>query len=200
MSKRLFDTIRRLLGRGLTQREVDAINASLRPDAPSEPEKNMTPGKVGPEGVALIHEFEQCQRLRPDGLYEAYPDPGSVNGLPWTIGWGSTGPGITKGTVWAKHECDDRFEADMVKYADAVKRALGTALDATSQRQFDALVSFHYNTGAIKSATLTRLHIAGEFEKAALQFRKWIYNDGKPMKGLVRRRAAEEALYRKGSK
>jgi GH24 family phage-related lysozyme (muramidase) len=37
----------------------------------------------------------------PDGRFDAYPDP-ATGGAPWTIGWGSTGPDITKGTVWTK--------------------------------------------------------------------------------------------------
>ena len=31
---------------------------------------------------------------------------------------------------------------------------------------------------------------------AAAEFGKWINNDGRPMRGLIRRRAAEAALYR----
>jgi GH24 family phage-related lysozyme (muramidase) len=61
--------------------------------------------------------------------------------------------------------------------------------------QFDALVSFHYNTGAIATATLTKKHITGDHAGAAHEFGKWIYNDGKPMNGLKARRAEEAALY-----
>ena len=55
--------------------------------------------------------------------------------------------------------------------------------------------SFHYNTGSISTATLTRLHKAEKFAEAQVQFGKWIYNDGKPMKGLKNRRADEAKLY-----
>ncbi len=146
--------------------------------------------KVGAKGIALMHRWEGCK-------LEAYPDPGSKDGNPWTIGWGATGPGIRKGVKWTQEQCDARFEQDLQKYADQVSKAIGDA--PTRQEQFDALVAFHYNTGAIGSATLTKKHKAGDYEGAALEFRRWVRNDGRVMKGLVNRRADEEALYRSGS-
>jgi len=79
---------------------------------------------------------------------------GSGSGAPWTIGWGATGSGIGPGTVWTQAQCDARLEADLARYAAEVSAALGEA--PATQAQFDALVSFHYNTGAIGRATLTR--------------------------------------------
>jgi GH24 family phage-related lysozyme (muramidase) len=151
--------------------------------------------RLGPAGAALIKKWEGCHKLRSDGRFAAYPDPGSADGRPWTIGWGSTGAGIRKGAVWTQAQCDARFTADIQRFVDAVARTLGTA--PTTQNQFDALVSFHYDTGAIASATLTRLHKQGKFPDAAKEFAKWINNDGKPMKGLINRRAEEARLYRK---
>jgi GH24 family phage-related lysozyme (muramidase) len=148
---------------------------------------------VGPEGLALIREFEGCARLRPDGLFEAYPDPGT-GGAPWTVGWGATGPGIGPETVWTRAECDARLEADVARHAVEVAAALGDA--PTSAHQFDALVSFHYNTGAILRATLTRRHVAGDFAGAASEFARWNRAGGRVLAGLTRRRAAEARLYR----
>lgn len=148
---------------------------------------------VSPAGVALIHSFESCARALPDGRFAAYPDPGSKDGKPWTIGWGSTGEGIGPGTLWTRAECDDRFAQDLERYAGEVARTIDAA--PTSQAQFDALVSFHYNTGAIRRAMLTRKHVAGNYSGARGEFAKWIYNDGRRLPGLVRRRAAEASLY-----
>ena len=197
----VFDAIRRLLGRGLRQREVEAIDAAL--DAATQgngfsSHDRVTPGPspaLGRDGIALIKRFEGCARLRPDGLYEAYPDPGT-GGAPWTIGWGATGPGIGPGTIWTEAQCDARLEGDLVRYARDVAEALGEA--PTSQAQFDVLASFHYNTGAIARATLTRKHIAGDYAGAAAEFARWNRAGGRVLKGLVRRRAAEAALYRSG--
>lgn len=150
------------------------------------------PASIGAAGLALIQQFEGCARRRGDGRIEAYPDPGT-GGAPWTIGWGATGKGIGPGTVWTQAECDARLQADLVRFARDVSRAIGTA--PTSQNQFDALVSFHYNTGAIAKATLTRLHKAGDHSGAAAEFGKWVNAAGKRLTGLVRRRAAEADLY-----
>jgi GH24 family phage-related lysozyme (muramidase) len=153
---------------------------------------------VGPEGTALIKRFEGCARLRPDGLVEAYPDPGT-GGEPWTIGWGATGRDdfnggrIGPGTVWTQAQCDARLATDLARYAAEVAAAIGDA--PTTQAQFDALVSFHYNTGAIARATLTKRHIAGDYQGAAREFARWTRAGGRVLKGLVRRRAAEAELY-----
>lgn len=144
--------------------------------------------------ITIIHKWEGCARLRSDGKYEAYPDPGSRDGKPWTIGWGSTGSDIGPGTVWTKAECDARFARDFPRYEKEVRAAIGNA--PTTQAQFDALVSFHYNTGAIAKATLTKRHNAGDYAGAAAEFAKWIHNDGQVLEGLKRRRAEEAALYR----
>ncbi|AOL24368.1 Phage-related lysozyme (muramidase), GH24 family [Erythrobacter litoralis] len=154
--------------------------------------------RIGAEGIAIIKRFEGCARLRSDGLVEAYPDPASGD-EPWTIGWGATGERIEPdsliepGTVWTQAQCDARLETDLERYAAEVTRAIGAA--PTTQAQFDALLSFHYNTGAIRRATLTRLHCAGDHAGAAREFARWNKAAGRVMKGLVRRRAAEAALY-----
>jgi GH24 family phage-related lysozyme (muramidase) len=149
---------------------------------------------IGEAGHTLIKQFEGCAKLRPDGMVEAYPDPGT-GGDPWTIGWGATGPDIGPGTMWTQEQCDARLERDLERYAAEVAQALGDA--QTTPNQFDALVSFHYNTGAIARATLTRKHVAGDYAGAAREFDRWVYAGGRVMKGLVRRRTAEAALYRK---
>ncbi|ANY19986.1 Lysozyme RrrD [Tsuneonella dongtanensis] len=204
--KPIFDTVRRLLKRGFSRREVAALDAAIdaaqRGAAVSsldsvtgvtDPRETRA---IGTHGIALIQQFEGLARLRPDGSVEAYPDPGT-GGEPWTIGWGATGRGIGPGTVWSRSEADARLAADLVRYAADVSRAIGDA--PTSQAQFDALVSFHYNTGAIARATLTRKHLAGDFAGAEAEFARWNRAGGRVLAGLTRRRAAEAALYREGS-
>ncbi|KLI65099.1 lysozyme [Aurantiacibacter marinus] len=198
--KPLFDIIRRIIGRPFRQNEVDAIDRVLDRGIAdpvtggSGDASEMHHRSIGPDGIALIKRFEGCARRRSDGQFAAYPDPGT-GADPWTIGWGATGKGIGPGTVWSQEQCDARLEADLVRYANDVDRALGDA--PTSQSQFDAMVSFHYNTGAISKATLTRKHKAGDIAGAAREFDRWCYAGGRVMKGLVRRRCAESTLYRK---
>ena len=200
--KTIFDAVRRMLRRGFSRAEVRALDRAI--DAASEGtdfflQESVTTAPsptavraVSSCGLALIKQFEGCAQVRPDGLVEAYPDPGT-GGDPWTIGWGATGRGIGPGTVWTQAQCDARLAADVARHAADVARALGDA--ATNQPQFDALVSFHYNTGAIRRATLTRKHIAGDFAGAAREFARWNRAGGRPLRGLSRRRAAEAALY-----
>ncbi len=206
--KAIFDAVRRMLGRGFRQAEVEALDRaidqalvsgvggggtfSLQDSVTSVTRPSAPPTAIGSKGIALIKQFEGCARRRADGLIEAYPDPGT-GGAPWTIGWGATGPGIARGTVWTQAQCDARLDADLLRYASDVAAELGGA--STSQAQFDALVSFHYNTGAIGRATLTRKHKAGDFVGAAAEFARWNRAAGRVLAGLTRRRAAEAALY-----
>ncbi|MFT6472882.1 lysozyme [Qipengyuania profunda] len=189
--KPLFDAIRKLLGRGFRQAEVEALDKAIDTVAGRAP--NGGAHSIGAQGLALIRQFEGCARLRPDGMVEAYPDPGT-GGEPWTIGWGATGPGIGPGSVWTQQQCDARLESDVARHARDVAIALGDA--PTTQAQFDALVSFHYNTGAIARSTLLRRHLAGDYGAAAGEFARWNRAGGRVLKGLVRRRAAEARLYR----
>lgn len=188
--KPIFDAVRQMLGRKFKRDEVKALDTAIEaalgkviPNAARE---------IGTAGIALIQKWEGCARRRYDGQFEAYPDPGS-GGDPWTIGWGSTGADIAPGLIWTQDQCDARLRRDLVRYAREVAKALGGA--PTSQSQFDALISFHYNTGAIAKATLTKLHCQGRVAEAKGEFGKWINAGGRVMQGLVKRRAEEAELY-----
>lgn len=169
---------------------------------PGSPVIAPPPAAISAQGLALIKRFEGCAQLRADGLIHAYPDPGT-GGEPWTIGWGATGRDhihggrIAEGTVWTQEQCDARLVRDLERYAAEVASVLGDA--PTTQAQFDALVSFHYNTGAIARATLTQKHCAGDHQSAAKEFARWNRAGGRVLKGLTRRRAAEAELYLSGS-
>lgn len=138
-------------------------------------------------GVTVMHHFESCK-------LKAYPDPGSKNGEPWTIGWGHTGPEVKPGLVWTQAQADAAFLEDLRSFERDVGSLVKVPL---TQGQFDALVSFAYNVGlaSLNKSTLLRLLNAGDYAGAALQFRRWNKNDGQVMRGLTRRRAAEEGLF-----
>lgn len=181
--KALFDAVRAIKGSPLTQSEVDRINAVL---------DGHTAKRTSQAGIDLIHDFETL-------VLSAYPDPGSKNGLPVTIGWGSTrdeqGQPINLGDRWTKERADARFATDLADEEETVAKLA----PVTTQGQFDALVSFQYNTGALKSSTLLKRHNTGDYAGAQKEFARWVFNDGKRMRGLERRRAAEAALYGSGS-
>lgn len=143
--------------------------------------------KTSQAGIDLIHSFESLK-------LKAYPDPGSKDGKPWTIGWGSTGPDIKEGTVWTKDQADARFAKGLSKFEIGVSKSVSADL---KQHQFDALVSFAYNVGLgnFLSSTLLKMLNEGFYANAGLQFLRWDKNDGKVMAGLNRRRKAELKLF-----
>lgn len=189
--KALFDEIRRIVGRPLTQDEVDAVNAALQP--------------ASDDWVAiaapLIERFEGLARLIPGGKVEAYPDPGT-GGKPYTIGIGSTtdedGNPIKPGDVWTVERARKRFEAHLREFGAEVDRLI--AGKRTTAPQKAAMTSLAYNIGvnAFARSTVLKSHRAGFYDHAANAFGMWSKAGGKTMAGLVRRRAAEAELYRKG--
>lgn len=196
--KPLFDAVRSILidrtGKGLTQAEVDKIKRSLAAifTATTPSREGMAASR---EAIDLIHSFESLR-------LQAYRDPGSRDGLPITIGWGSTsdlqGRPIKLGDVWTREQADAKFAQDLAAFEAGVNRLLDGA--PTTQNQFDALVSFAYNVGlaALGGSSLLRFHKAGDYHAAKNAFASWKYSGGKVMPGLVRRRAAEAELYGRG--
>jgi lysozyme len=139
--------------------------------------------------VALIKEFEGCH-------LDAYPDPGT-GGDPWTIGWGSTGPGIRKGVKWTQAQADERLAQDVDRFLTGVFAAINKATVTPSPAELGAMTSLAYNIGlrAFEQSTLLRLYNAGNRAGAAAQFLRWNRAGGKVMRGLTRRREAEKALF-----
>lgn len=125
----------------------------------------------------------------------AYPDPGT-GGEPWTIGYGHTGPEVHKGLFWTQEKADTQLALDVAHTADAVEKMCEGF--PTTQGQFDAMVSFAFNLGThtLAGSTLLKYHMAGDYKDAALEFGKWCHAAGRVLPGLVRRRAAEAALYK----
>mgnify|MGYP002652516296 CR=1 FL=1 len=136
--------------------------------------------------VALVKRWEGCRLV-------AYPDPGT-GGDPWTIGWGSTGPGIVKGTRWTQAQADDRLARDVERFMVGVRGALTRD---PADNQLGAMTSLAYNIGlsAFRGSTLVRLFNAGDIAGAAKQFDRWNRAGGRVMKGLANRRADERAVF-----
>lgn len=82
------------------------------------------------------------------------------------------------------------FRADLAAYEAEVLRAVRVPLEP---HEFDALVSFHYNTGGIAKAALTRHLNAGDRAAAAAAFMGWL----KPV-AIRPRREAERDLFATG--
>ena len=113
-----------------------------------------------------------------------------------TIGWGTT-KGITLNhPPITREQADQWFDRDIKVFEDAVLRLVKVKLN---QNQFNALVSFTYNVGvgAFTNSTLLRLLNASDYKGAADQLPRWNRSGGKVTNGLVRRRAAERAMFLK---
>ena len=129
------------------------------------------------------------------------PAPYKDNVGVWTYGIGHTaaagGPdpskmarGMPQNLDAALRDVFDLFRADLPKYEAGVNRAVKAKI---TQAQFDALVSFHYNTGAIGKASLVKKLNAGDVAGAAAGFMAW----RKPAE-IIPRREDERALFAKG--
>lgn len=148
--------------------------------------------------VAFIKGYEKCFKRISPNLFKAYkPTPDDV----WTVGWGSTGPYITQDTVWTQAQCDERFNITLRAFALKVSSMIGSV--GATQSQFDAMCSLAYNIGIAnfaKSSVLTN-HRAAHYQTAAFAFGLWDKQRGSDgqlhvLNGLVKRRAAEAAMYR----
>ena len=76
----------------------------------------------------------------------------------------------------------------------AVLRLIETGLD---DGQFDALVSFAFNlgAGALQRSTLRRKINREDHLAVPAELRRWVWAGGRKLKGLVRRREVEAAMY-----
>lgn len=151
--------------------------------------------KPSPACYALIQRFEGFARKLTDGRVQSYPDP-ATGAAPWTIGWGTTGKDVVKGTIWTREKAELRFHDHVDYFAKGVEGLLAGA--DTTQNQFDAMVSFTYNVGLgnFGSSTLLRRHREASYAGATLEFARWDKAAGKVMDGLTKRRAAEAEMYR----
>ena len=144
--------------------------------------------KMSDKGLNIIKKFEGLE-LKP------YLCPAGVP----TIGYGSTvypnGRAVTlKDKAITENEAHQILVATVTKYEDAVNRYVRVPV---TQNQFDALADFAYNAGIgnLQKSTLLKKVNAGDYAGAAKEFGKWIYGGGKPLKGLIKRREMEAALF-----
>jgi lysozyme len=113
----------------------------------------------------------------------------------WTIGVGHTkAAGEPDPKTYDKEmplkEVFKLFQQDVQKYADDVNAVLKVPV---TQTEFDALVSFHFNTGGISRASLVKSINAKDKKTAAKQFLNW-----KKPPEIMDRRKKEQKLFAEG--
>jgi lysozyme len=156
--------------------------------------------KTSPAGRLLIEAFE--------GLFvRAYDDhddhvvaPGDKVHGTLTIGYGHTTaagpPKVYAGQTISRDQADAILGADLASVEIEVTHLVHVPLN---QNQFDALISFQFNTGwlAHPHCSLLAALNAGKYQLADEDFTLYDRAAGKVLAGLTRRRAAEKALFEK---
>lgn len=140
--------------------------------------------------IALCKEFEGL-RLKP------YLCPANV----WTIGYGTTfypsgervketDPAITR------EKAEELLLFELNSHVLPAVLRLCPVL-AKHEKRLNAVVDFTFNVGSgrLRDSTLRRKINRMDWPGAKAEFGRWIYGGGKVLPGLVKRRAAEAALF-----
>lgn len=153
--------------------------------------------KIGADGLAIVKAFESCMQSvkGQPGMFKAYVDPVGV----LTIGWGHTNdhmPKFTRETVWTQGQCDQALAGDMATFEAHVNRLAKVPLE---QHEFDALVSWAFNTGGPATASIWTALNSGKKSLIPGKLAEWNKGTVKGQKvvlnGLTRRRKAEGLLF-----
>ena len=130
---------------------------------------------------SLIQKLKEFEGLR----LEAYLD---AAGVP-TIGYGHTRH-VTLGDRLTEYWADQLLREDVRNVVRDISQ-LGVV---RTQGQMDALVSFAFNLGIgrlLRSTLLKKIRSGASMHQIRKEFMRWVYADGKRLKGLEKRRQWE---------
>jgi lysozyme len=130
---------------------------------------------------SLIQKLKEFEGLR----LEAYLD---AAGVP-TIGYGHTHH-VTLGDRLTEYWADQLLREDVRNVVRDISQ-LGVV---RTQGQMDALVSFAFNLGIgrlLRSTLLKKIRSGASMHQIRKEFMRWVYADGKRLKGLEKRRQWE---------
>lgn len=138
--------------------------------------------KASVDAYELIKQFEGLR-------LEAYLCPAGI----WTIGYGHTS-GVSPNSFITIQEADEYLHRDVA----AIEMQLNKLNLSLRQCQWDAIVSFVFNIGIgdFKASTLlAKIRINPDDNSIIDEFLRWVYANGKVMRGLQKRRLTEMKLY-----
>ena len=138
--------------------------------------------KASIDAYELIKQFEGLR-------LEAYLCPAGI----WTIGYGHTS-GVSPNSFITIQEADEYLHRDVA----AIEMQLNKLNLSLRQCQWDAIVSFVFNVGIgnFKASTLlAKIRINPDDNSIMDEFLRWVYANGKVMRGLQKRRLTEMKLY-----
>jgi lysozyme len=133
--------------------------------------------------LALIRRFEGCK-------LKAYLCPAGV----WTLGWGATGPGISKGATWSQEQADVRLKLDAHRFFLSSLKASPVLALYPDAHQAIADFCFNLGTTRYRSSTLKKRIDAEDRDGACDEIVRWVFGGGRKLPGLVLRRQAEAAI------
>ncbi len=138
--------------------------------------------KASVDAYELIKQFEGLR-------LEAYLCPAGI----WTIGYGHTS-GVSPNSFITIQEANEYLHRDVA----AIEMQLNKLNLSLRQCQWDAIVSFVFNVGIgnFKASTLlAKIRINPDDNSIIDEFLRWVYANGKVMRGLQKRRLTEMKLY-----
>ncbi len=136
--------------------------------------------KTSQNGINLIKKFEGCQ-------LKAYKCAAGV----WTIGYGHT-YGVKSTNIITREQAEQYLKEDLERFEKKVEKY--NYRYNWNQNEFDALVSFAFNTGSIDKLTADGTRNREDIAKKILLYNK---AEGKVLAGLTKRRQAERELFLK---
>jgi lysozyme len=142
--------------------------------------------RLSPSGLELVKRFEGLRRKA-----------GRLDGGGWTIGYGHT-VSAREGAEVTAEEAEALLLYDLDKVARAIDALTSSGLNAN---QFAALTAFAFNIGLenFKTSAVLRRVNEGAYLQAAAAIEMWrradVRGDSLVVDALVRRRAAEKALF-----
>ncbi len=153
--------------------------------------------QIDQQGLLLLERWEGVR-------YRVYPDPGGAPTI--DIGHAQTRSERRSGMIIIEgreveyahgitlEQCRALLDQDLKPVVYSVNSLVGVVL---TQNQFNALCSFVFNVGieALALSTLLRLLNEGQFDAVPAQMRRWVYDAGEVMQGLVNRREREVELW-----
>ena len=138
--------------------------------------------KASVDAYELIKQFEGLR-------LEAYLCPAGI----WTIGYGHTS-GVSPNSFITIQEADEYLHRDVA----TIEMKLNKLNLILRQCQWDAIISFVFNVGIgnFKASTLlAKIRINPDDNSIIDEFLRWVYANGKVMRGLQKRRLTEMKLY-----
>jgi len=141
----------------------------------------------GHEGLVL--------RVYDDARPRAVLRPGAEPDGTFTAGYGHTGPEVHPGLTVTREQAEAWLRRDAEQAAARLAARIGGVVDELTEHQYAALISFVFNLGARPDWTIWKRLRARQFDQVPLEMMRFVNAGGKKLQGLVKRRAAEVALW-----